>query len=85
MPDITVIITIPEVYVSRLSAMVEGKFMHEQGNNQCDGLSVKQCFIKKMIIEPIKKELFEWERDKAATEAASAAMEGIEKIEINTT
>jgi len=86
--DITVTITIKDVYVPRLVTMVNDLYMPKSGCEEgscgdCEGLTVKQCFEKKMIIEKVKSELLHYERVKARRAAADAASAGITEIEIN--
>lgn len=79
--DIVVSITIPDAYVSRLVDMVNSKYMQSQ---DCNGLTIKECFIVQMIQKPIKYELYLYELDKARSEAIAAAAAGISQIEVNT-
>ena len=80
--DVTVTITVPDAYVARLTAMVQAKYMHP-GNFSCTGLTIKQCFTKKMVVEQVKKLLFQWERQQARKAATSAADASVSKIEVN--
>jgi len=74
--DVIVTITVPDAYVARLTAMVQDSFMYP-GNQTCEGLTIKQCFTKKIIIEHIKRALIDYER-RIAVEAANNAVTEIE-------
>ncbi len=77
--DVVVTITVPDAYVARLVAMVTDVYIDE---DKCDGLTVKQCFAKWMLIEHVKKELFWYERNLAVTTAADAAEATVTEIEV---
>lgn len=79
--DLTVSIVIPEAYVERLTTMVTAKYMHP-GNASCNGLTLKECFIKMMIVEAVKTELYQWERAEARKTATQAADAGVSKITV---
>ncbi|KKL73575.1 hypothetical protein LCGC14_2073530 [marine sediment metagenome] len=80
--DVVVTVTVPDAYVARLTAMVEAKCMHP-GNFSCTDLTVKQCFTKMMIVEQIKKLLFQWERAEARKAATISADASVTEIEVN--
>ena len=80
--DVVVTVTVPDSYVARLTAMVEAKYMHP-GNFSCTDLTVKQCFAKMMIVERIKKLLFQWERTEARKAATISADASVTEIEVN--
>ena len=75
--DIVVSVTIPDAYVSRLTDMVTSRWM---SSSECNGLTVKQCFIKQMIIDSIKQELYIYELRKARAEAISTVV--VDQIEV---
>ncbi len=79
--DVTVTITVPSQYVERLTTMVQAEYMY-QGNFSCTGLTVKKCFVKKMIVEQVKKLLFQWERQQARKNATIAADASVSEIEV---
>jgi len=77
--DVVVTITVPDAYVSRLVAMVTDVYIDK---GKCDGLTVKQCFTKWMLIEHVKKELFWYERNVAVNAASEAAAAAVTEIEV---
>lgn len=77
--DITVSITIPEEYVSRLTAMINVRYMQGQA---CEGLTMKECFVLQMIKKPIKRELYMYELGKTRSEAIATAGVGVSQIEV---
>lgn len=81
MADVVVTTTIRDPYVARLTTMVQDKYMRP-GSKACEGLTLKQCFIKKMIVEPIKRELLEYEKRVAVDVAVEEAEAGITEIEV---
>ena len=80
--DISVNIVIPSAYVPRLVAMVNEKYRPGVVGTECEGLTVKQCFIRHMIVKPIKQELYKYELRKARQDALETADEGISQIEV---
>ena len=80
--DVTVTVTVPDAYVARLTAMVEAEYMHP-GNFSCTGLNVRECFTKVMIVEQVKKLLFQWERAQARKAATISADASVTEIEVN--
>lgn len=79
--DITASIIIPEEYVARLTTMITAKYMHP-GNASCNGMTLKECFIKMMIVEAVRTELYQWERAEARKTATQVADEGVSKITV---
>ncbi len=79
--DVTVTITVPDAYVERLTTMVEAIYMHP-GNFSCTGLNVRECFVKKMIVEQVKKLLFQWEWQQARKNATIAVDASVSEIEV---
>lgn len=79
--DLTVNIVIPDAYVERLTTMVTAKYMHP-GNASCNDLTLKECFIKMMIVEAVKTELYTWERNQARRNARTAADAEVSKITV---
>ena len=79
--DVIMTITVPDAYVERLTAMVEAEYMY-QGNFSCTNLTVKECFAKMMIVEQVKKLLFQWERQQARKNATIAADASVSEIEV---
>jgi len=77
--DVVVTITIPDAYVTRLSNMITDKYINA---GHCEGLTVKQCFVQKVIIDSIKVDLLAYEKDKIGKTASDAAISNINEIKI---
>ena len=86
---VTLTVTIPdtidegytETYVERLTTMVQAEYIHP-GNFSCTGLTIKECFTKVMVIEPVKKLLLQWERARDRKAARISADAGVKEIEM---
>ena len=66
--DVTGTWTVPDAYVSEMSAMVTDKYLN---TSDCEGLTVKQCFAKMVVQGGIRDTYITWKREESP-EAAKA-------------